>query len=159
MTCMGPYLVWNITPPLWRFIVTGCLCLLSKAFSILLIHWLIQVYRVPVLQSNVNVVSILSCPRRLLLSLFIKLDYALKYGVAWFIIKELNKSFISWILSRIVLWLVVRILPIIIKKFSSVDLILNCQSAMKLPLVETYSSSICYHQHSLNCQVVQAWIL
>ena len=155
---MGPYLVWNITRCLWRFIVIGCLCLFFKAFSILLIHWLIWVYRVSVLHPNVNIVPILSCPRRLLLSFFIKLDYTLKYSVAWFIMKELNKSFISWILSKIVLWLVVRILPIIIKKFSSVDLILDCQSAMKLPLVETYSSSICYHEHSLNYQVVQACI-
>jgi hypothetical protein len=142
---MGPYLVWNITPCLWRFIVIRCLCLLFKAFSILLIHWLIWVYRVSVLHSNVNIVPILSCPRRLLLSFFIKLDYALKYSVVWFIMNELNKSFISWILSRTVLWLVVCILPTIIKRFSSVDLILDCQLATKLPSVEIYSSSICYH--------------
>jgi len=41
-------------------------------------------------------------PRWLLFSLFIKHECALKCGVAWFIMDKLNKSFISWILSRIV---------------------------------------------------------
>jgi hypothetical protein len=43
---------------------------------------------------------------------------------------------------------------IIIKRFSSIDLILDCQLAMKLPLVKPYSSSIYYHQHLWNCQVM-----
>ena len=108
MTCMHPYLMWNIGPPLWWSIVIGCLCLLTKAFFALPMYWLI---RVLAFHSNVSAVPILGCPRWLLLSLFIKLDNAPKCGVAWFIIKKLNKSFISWILSRIVLWLIVRIVP------------------------------------------------
>jgi hypothetical protein len=37
------------------------------------------------------------------------------------------------------------ILPTIIKKFSTVNLILDCQSIMILPPIEPYSSKICYH--------------
>jgi len=44
--------------------------------------------------SDVSVVPILGCPRQLLLSLFIKLDSAPKCGVTWFIMNELNLSFI-----------------------------------------------------------------
>jgi len=62
-----------------------------------------------------------------------------KCGVAWFIMKELNKSFISWILSRIVLWLVVCILPTPIK------IVNQSWTCLKL---KQYSSSICYHQSS-----------
>jgi len=103
---------WNIGPPslmLHRhrvafFALQSLLC-----FSM---HWLIHVL---VIRSVINAVPILGCPRWLLLSLFIKLDNAPKCSVAWFIIKKLNKSFISWILSRIVLWLIVRIVPTPIK--------------------------------------------
>jgi len=69
------------------------------------------------------------CMWWLLLSLFIKHDDAPKCGIAYFIMKEFNKSFTSWILSRTALWLAV----------------LNCQSATKLPSVELYSSNIWYH--------------
>jgi len=61
------------SPPLWWFIVLGCLCLHSKAFFILSMYWLL---RVLAFHSNVNAVPILGCPRQLLLSLFIKLDSA-----------------------------------------------------------------------------------
>jgi hypothetical protein len=61
--------------------------------------------------SDVSAVPILGCPRRLLLLLFIKLDSAPKCGVAWFIMKD----FLSWILLRIILWLVVCIMPTPIK--------------------------------------------
>ena len=79
-------------PPLWCSIITGCLCLLFQAFIILSMYWLI---RVLAFHSNVSAVPILGCPRRLLLSLILKLDHASKCGVARFIIKELNKSSIS----------------------------------------------------------------
>jgi len=95
------------------FVIQSLLCFLM--------YWLI---RVLASHSAVSVVLILGCPRQLLLSLFIKHDHAPKCGAAWFIMKELNKSFICWILSRIVLWLVVCILPIPIKRFSNVVLIL-----------------------------------
>jgi hypothetical protein len=88
MTCMYPYLDWNIGPSFLCSTVIRCLCLLSKAFSIFLIHWLIRVYHMPILYSNASVVPILGYLQWLLLSLFIKPDYAPKCGVAWFIIKE-----------------------------------------------------------------------
>jgi len=98
-------------------------CLLSKTFFVLLTDWLI---RVLTFHSNISVVPILGYPRWLLLLFFIKLDNALKCGVVWFIMKELNKSFISWILSITVLWLVMCVLLILIKRFSSVILVLDC---------------------------------
>jgi hypothetical protein len=79
-------------PPLRCSIIIGCLCLLFQAFIILSMYWLI---RVLAFHSNVSAVPILGCPRRLLLSLILKLDHASKCGVARFIIKELNKSSIS----------------------------------------------------------------
>jgi hypothetical protein len=60
-----------------------------------LIHRLIRVYCMPFLHLNINAVPILGYSRQLLLSLFIKSDHASKCGVAWFIVKELNKLFIS----------------------------------------------------------------
>jgi len=72
------------------------------------VYWLIRVLAI---HSVVSAVSILGYPRRLLLSLFIKLDNAPKYGIAWFIMKD----FISWFLPRIVLWLIVCIVPTPIK--------------------------------------------
>ena len=111
------------SPPLWCSIVIRCLCLLSKAFFALSMYWPVHVL---VIHSTINAAPILGYLRWLLVSLFIKLDNAPKCGVAWFDIKELNKSFISWILSRIVLWLAVCILLALIKRFSSVVLILDC---------------------------------
>jgi hypothetical protein len=121
-------------PPLRCSIITGCFCLLFKAFFILSMCWFI---RVLAFHSDVSAVPILGYRRRLLLLLFIKLDPALKCGVAWFIMNELNQSFIFWILLRIVLSLIMRIEPTLIKRFSIVDLILDCQLVMNLPLVET----------------------
>jgi len=123
-----------ISPPLRCSIITGCLCLLFKAFFILSMCWLIHVLA---FYSNVSAVPILGYQRWLLLLLFIKLDPTLKYGVAWFIMNELNRSFIFWILLRIVLSLIVCVEPTLIKRFSIVDLILDCQLVMNLPLVET----------------------
>jgi hypothetical protein len=111
------------SPPLWCSIVIRCLCLLSKTFFALSMYWLVHVL---VIHSTVNAGPILDCLRWLLVSLFIKLDNAPKCGVVWFDMKELNKLFISWILSRIILWLAVSILPALIKRFSSVVLILDC---------------------------------
>jgi hypothetical protein len=116
-------LKYRSPPPLWCSIVIRCLCLLSKAFFALSMYWPVHVL---VIHSTINAAPILGCLRWLLVSLFIKLDNAPKCGVAWFDIKELNKSFISWILSRIVLWLAVCILLALIKRFSSVVLILDC---------------------------------
>ena len=53
-------------------------------------YWPVHVL---VIHSTINVAPILSCLRWLLISLLIKLDNALKCGVAWFVMKELNKSF------------------------------------------------------------------
>jgi hypothetical protein len=106
-------------------------------------NWLIYVPN-----SNVCAMPILGYPWWLLLLLFIKLDNASKCGVAWFIMKELNKSFISRILSRLVLWLVVCILSIPIKRFSNFDLLLDFQLTTNLLPVGTYPSSIFYHQPS-----------
>jgi len=61
------------SPPLWWSIVIGCPCLPSKAFFVLSMHWLICVLA---FHSNASTMPILGCPRRLLLSLFIKLDSA-----------------------------------------------------------------------------------
>jgi len=108
MTCMHPYLMWNIGYPLGWSIVIGCLCLLTKAFFALPMYWLI---RMLAFHSNVSVVPILGCLRRLLLLWFIKLDSAPKCGVAWFIMKD----FLSWILLKIIFWLVVCIMPTTIK--------------------------------------------
>jgi hypothetical protein len=80
------------SPPLWCSIITGCLCLLFKAFFILSMYWLI---RVLAFHSDVSAVPILGCPRQLLLSVVLKLDHASKCGVAQLIMKELNKSSIS----------------------------------------------------------------
>jgi len=80
------------SPPLQCSIITGCLCLLFKAFFILSMYWLICVLA---FHSNISAVPILGCPRRLLLSVVLKLDHASKCGVARFIIKKLNKSSIS----------------------------------------------------------------
>jgi len=143
MTCMHPYLMWNIGYPFGWSIVIGCLCLLTKAFFALPMYWLI---RMLAFHSNVNAVPISGCLRRLLLLLFIKLDSAPKCGVAWFIMKD----FLLWILLRIILWLIVHIImPTPIK-------IVN-QSWTCLQLKQ-YFSSICYHQPSWNCQVIQTWI-
>jgi hypothetical protein len=54
--------------------------------------------------------------------------------------KSLTNHSTSWIISKTTLWLIMCILPIIIKRFSNIDLILNCQSITKLSLVEPYSS-------------------
>jgi hypothetical protein len=63
----------------------------SKDFFVLLIH---RLFRVLAFHSVVSVVPVPSYPRWLLLSLFIKHDCAPKCGVAWFIMNELNQSFI-----------------------------------------------------------------
>jgi len=99
-------------PLLWCSIVIRCLCLHSEAFFVLMIY---QLIRVLAIHSAISVVSILGCPRWLLLSLFIKYECAPKYGVSWFIMNELNRSFIFWIIPRIVLSLIVRIVPTPIK--------------------------------------------
>ena len=96
MTCMHPYLMWNIGPPLWWSIVIGCLYLLTKAFLALPMYWLI---RLLAFHSNVSVVPISGCLRRLLLSLFIKLDNAPKCGVAGFIMKDFISFGFFWELS------------------------------------------------------------
>ena len=70
----------------------GAFFLLFKAFFILLMYWLIHVLA---FHSDVSAVPIVGCPCRLLLLLLLKLDHASKCGVARFVIKELNKSFIS----------------------------------------------------------------
>jgi len=84
--------------------------------------------------SDVSAVPILGCPRQLLLSLFIKLNSAPKCGVAWFILKD----FLSWILLRIILWLVVCIMSTPIKMVN--------QSWTCLQLKHTFQ--VCYHQPS-----------
>jgi len=142
-------------PPFWCSIIIGCLCFHSKAFSVLLICQLICMLASHLI---VSAMPILGCQRRLLFLLFIKLDNASKCGVAWFIMKEHKKSCISRILSRTVLCLAIHILPTPIKRFYIINLILDCQSAMDLPLVETYPSSIYGHQLSWNCQVIQTCI-
>ena len=134
MTCMHPYLIWNIGPPSLMFHYHRVPCLLSKTFFVLSMYWPVHVL---VIHSTVNATPILGCLRLLLVSSFIKLDNPPKCGVDWFIMNKLNQSFIFWILLRIVLSLIVRIVPTLIKRFSIVDLILDFQSIMNLPLVET----------------------
>ena len=87
--------------------------------------------------SAVNAMPIPDCLQQLLLASFIKLDPAPKCGTAWFLMKD----FLSWLLLRIILWLIVCIMPIPIK-------IVN-QSWTCLYLKQ-YSSSTCYHQPSWN---------
>jgi len=131
MTCMHSYLVLKYRPPssmLHHYKVS------SKDFFVFLIH---RLFRVLAFHSIVSVVPIPGYPWWLLLSLFIKYDCAPKCGVAWFIMNQLNQSFIFWILLRIVLSLIMCIVPTLIKRFSSVILILDCQSTTNLPPVET----------------------
>jgi len=90
------------------------------------IHKLFRVYRMSILQSNISVVPIIGYPRWLLLLLFIKPNYAPKCGISCFIMKEFNKSFTSWIISKTAIWLALCILPTIIKRFYGVGLILDC---------------------------------
>jgi len=129
---MYMYLRKYRSPHLWWSIIIGCLCLLSKAFFFSF-HAL--AHSCDSHHSTVSAVPILGCLRRLLLSLFVKLDYAPKCGVAWFIMK----NFLSWILLRIILWLIVCIMPTPIK-------VVN-QSWTCLQLKQ-YFSSICYHPPS-----------
>jgi len=105
---MHPYLMWNIGPPLWWSIVIGCLCLLTKTFFALPMYWLICVLA---FHSNVSAVPISGCLRRLLLLLFIKLDFAPLVWCCLIHPKDLNRSFILCIILRIVLSLIVRIVP------------------------------------------------
>jgi len=131
MTCMHSYLVLKYRPPssmLHHHRVP------SKEFFVLLINWL---FRVLAIHLAVNAVPILGYPRWLLLLLFIKHDHDLKCCVAWFIMNALNQSFIFWMLLRIVLSLIMHIVPTLVKRFSIVDLILDCQSVMNLPPVGT----------------------
>ena len=123
-------LFWNIGPPLQCFIIIGCLPKSSLFF------WLTGSF-VWAIHLAVNVVPILGYPRWLLLLLFIKHDHDLKCCVAWFIMNALNQSFIFWMLLRIVLSLIMHIVPTLVKRFSIVDLILDCQSVMNLPPVGT----------------------
>jgi len=90
------------------------------------IHKLFRVYRMSILQSNISVVPIIGYPWWLLLLLFIKPNYAPKCGISCFIMKEFNKSFTSWIISKTAIWLALCILPTIIKRFYGVGLILDC---------------------------------
>jgi len=135
MTCMHPYLMWNIGYPLGWSIVIGCLCLLTKALFALPMYWLI---RMLAFHSNVSAVPISGCLRRLLLLLFIKLDSAPKCGVAWFIMKVLtdhSSSVLSWeLLSH---WLC-----------ASCQHHHDCQSVINLPQAETILFKQCYHQSS-----------
>jgi len=108
-----------MSPPLWWSIVIGCLCLHSKAFFVLSMHWLICVLA---FHSNASTMPILGCPRWLLLSLFIKLDSASKCGVVWFIIND----FLFWILLRIILWCVPH-----------ANTHQDCQLVLNLPPIET----------------------
>jgi hypothetical protein len=99
MTCMHPYLIWNIGPPSLMFHRHRVPLF---AFRSLLCSFDALVHSCASHHSIVNAVPILGYRRWLLLSLFIKLDYAPKCGVAWFIMKD----FISWFLPRIVFdWL------------------------------------------------------
>jgi len=146
MTCMHPYLIRNIGPPLWCSIVIGCLCLLSKSL-LCSFHVLAHSYASHPLSCKSRAYP--GSPRWLLLSLFIKHECAPKCGVAWFITNELNRSFIFWIILRIVLSFIVRIVPTPIK------IVNQSWTCLKL---KQYSSSICYHQPSWNCQVIQICI-
>jgi len=105
-------------------------------------YWLI---RMLAFHSNVSAVPISGCLRRLLLSLFIKLDNAPKCGVAWFIMKDFISFGFFWELSSD--WLCASCQPI---------KIIN-QSWTCLQLKQ-YFSSICYYQPFWNCQVIQTWI-
>ena len=124
MICMHPYLIWNIGPPFWCSIVIRCLCLHSKAFFVLPMHWLIHVLAI---HSVVSAVPILGCLRRLLLLLFIKLDSAPKCGVAWFIMKSLTDHSSSVLSGELFShWLC-----------TSCQHHHDCQSVTNLPQVET----------------------
>jgi hypothetical protein len=70
------------SPPLRCSIITGCLCLLFKAFFILSMHWLI---RVLAFHLDVSAVPIMGRPWWLLLLLLLKLDHASMCDVAHFI--------------------------------------------------------------------------
>jgi hypothetical protein len=57
------------------------------------------------------------------------------------------KDFLSWILLKIIFWLVVCIMPTPIKMVNQ---------SWTCPQLKQYSSN--YHQSSWNCQVIQTWI-
>ena len=120
-----PSLEYKSPPSLTLF------CLLFEAFLI----FLCRLIRVLAIHSIVNAVPIMGCPRWLLLQLFTKHDCAPKCGVTWFIMNELNQSFIFWILLRIVLLLIVCIVPTLIKRFSI------CRSPSRLPISRELASS------------------
>jgi len=108
MICMHPYLIWNIGPSLFdvhRHRVP------LFAFRSLFCSFDALAHSCASDPLVVNAMPILGFPWWLLLSLFIKLDHAPKCGVTWFIMKD----FISWILLRIIIWLVVCIMPTPIK--------------------------------------------
>jgi len=138
---MHPYLIWNIGPPFLMFhrhrVPLFSFQSLLCSFDALAHSWASH-------HSVVTAVPILGCLRWLLLSLFIKLDSAPKCGVAWFIMK----NFVSWILLRIVLSLIVCIMPTPIKMVN--------QSWTCLQLKHTLQ--VCYHQPSWNCQVIRTCI-
>jgi len=94
-------------------------------------YWLIYVLA---FHSNASAVSILGCPRWLLLSLFIKHNNAPKCDVAWFH----EGAYLLDSFENCSLIECVRHANIHQKR----------QSIMNLPPVETYPSSICYHQPS-----------
>jgi len=141
LICMYPYLIWNIGPP---SLMIHRPRVPLFAFQSFLCSFDAFAHSCDSHHSDVSAVPILGCPRQLLLSLFIKLDSAPKCGVAWFILKD----FLSWILLRIILWLVVCIMPTPIK-------VVN-QSWTCLKLKHTLQ--VCYHQPSWNCQVIQTCI-
>jgi hypothetical protein len=88
---------------------------IQKPSQFFLIHQAIRVYCILVLYSNANAVPIPGCPQWLLLSLFIKPNHAPKVWCCLVHHKWVwNNHSAYLILSRIVIWLAMCILPTII---------------------------------------------
>ena len=141
MICMHPYLIWNIGPPSLMLHRHRVPLFASQSFlcsSDALTHSCAGHYSV------VNTMPILGCLRRLLLSLFIKLDNAPKCGVAWFIMKDV----LSLILLRIILWMIVCIMP------TPITFVNQSWTCLRLK----HHLSMYGHQPSWNCQVIQTCI-
>jgi hypothetical protein len=143
MTCMHSYLIWNISPSSLMFHRQKVpLC----AFQSLLCPSDLPAYPCASHPFSCKCRAYPGCPRWLLLSLFIKHDHAPQ---VWCCLIHHEGA-----------WQIVHLLDSI-KNCSLVGCVhlanthQDCELVTNLPPVETYLSSICNHQPSWNCQVIQ----
>jgi len=94
--------------------------------------------RVPAIHSIVNAMFIIGCPYWFLLSFAYQTwpcpPSVVLFDSSWMSLTNHSSSGLSW---EIVLSLIVCIVPTLIKRFFIINLILDCQSVMNFPIVET----------------------